>query len=133
MISSLKQTVQKVSKLNFAACQNFSYIPDQYSRFFMVKYNLVEDFRYKRVAQDSSHLEKVKDLEEKGNILFGGNAVNNDSAFFLFYANDESLPYDFIKSDPYYVNGLVQSYTIAEVEIPKRQDQKELTTQAKYN
>ncbi|EAS00544.1 YCII-like protein, putative (macronuclear) [Tetrahymena thermophila SB210] len=133
MISSLKQAVQKASKLNFATFKNFSYIPDQYSRFFMVKYNLVEDFGYKRVAQDSNHLEKVRDLEEKGNILFGGNSVNNDSAFFLFYANDERLPYDFIKSDPYYLNGLVQSYTITEVEIPKRSDQKEITTQAKYN
>ncbi|KAL4446979.1 hypothetical protein ABPG74_014951 [Tetrahymena malaccensis] len=133
MISLFKQTTQKASKLNFAALKSFSYVPDQYSRFFMVKYNLVENFGYKRVAQDTNHLQKVRDLEEKGNILFGGNAVNNDSAFFLFYANDERLPYDFIKSDPYYLNGLVQSYTITEVEIPKRSDQKEITTQAKYN
>lgn len=137
-----------------------------------------------QALSETDHLERVRNLEESGNILFGGNSVVNDSAFFLFNSNDERIPYDFIKAvklpplflnlyfvnnpspsnststfinykinekfvpehavnnlivlnvfkkDPYYTMGLVESFSISEIEMPKRSDSKELLTASKFN
>jgi len=98
------------SSLSKSTSCKFSYIPDKFSRYFILKYSLVPDFAYKRgkkkyfkyeygwiifvfcsplVSSEKDHYEKVRSQEESGNILFAGDSVNSDSTFYLFNADNE--------------------------------------------
>ena len=44
------------------------------------------------------------------------------SAFLMFSCENERTPYDFMKSDPYYLNKLIDSWSLEEIEMPLREN-----------
>ncbi len=66
--------------------------------------------------------------EAYDDLLFQGDSLDQLNGYFLMRSADERLPYAFIKSDPFFLEGLVESWSIKELEMPLRSESKELTT-----
>jgi len=74
-----------------------------------------------------AHRKHISEAESAGNLIFGGTVIpKNLGAHLLFNCKDETIPYDFVKADPYYKNGLVTSYKIQEIEIETNAEKKDL-------
>lgn len=74
----------------------------------------------------------IKKLEKNGVVLIGGSFFPNDGAFFIFCCQNEIVIDDFVKEDPYYVNGLVSDYEIKEIELFTEKEVKDLALYYKY-
>ncbi len=84
------------------------------------------------VAHIEAHLKLVESYETQGSLIIGGSFFPNDGATLFFQAQDETIPDSFIKSDPYYKNGLVKDYEIKEIEIVTKKKMDELALYYKY-
>jgi len=52
--------------------------------------------------------------------------------FFIFAGKDEREPHSFVMADQFYVNGLVRSYEIKELDLVHAERDDELMVSAKY-
>lgn len=52
--------------------------------------------------------------------------------FFVFHGKDEREPHGFVTSDQYYINGLVRSYEIKELDLVHAERDDELVVSAKF-
>ncbi|MGB9698866.1 MAG: YciI-like protein [Thermodesulfobacteriota bacterium] len=82
-------------------------------RIFVLFYYVVEDYIAKRAAYREEHLRLSAKAHERGELLLGG-ALDDppDRALLVFRATDKSIIEDFIKKDPYVINGLVKHWEI---------------------
>lgn len=80
---------------------------------YLLFYQTVEGFIEKRAAFRSAHLDLVKELVAKGQIIMGGAMADPaDEALIIFECEDESIPQHFVQHDPYVINALVKSWHI---------------------
>lgn len=79
-----------------------------------------------------SHLKLVDKTINSGNIILGGSFFPNDGALLILSCQDEIVVDDFVKNDPYYINGLVSNYEIKEIEMFSKIRVDELALYYKY-
>lgn len=82
---------------------------------FVVFYELAEGYLEKRPQYRKAHLEKVWSSHDRGELVLGGALTDpTDTALIFFKAQDKAAVEDFVRTDPYVVNGLVKSWRIRE-------------------
>jgi len=83
--------------------------------YFILLYEVVDDYVKKRAPFRDEHLRLATDAAEKGELLLGG-AFDNpvDGAALVFKADDRSVVDDFVRNDPYVKNGLIKDWKIRE-------------------
>ena len=81
--------------------------------YFVLFYDYVADMPEKRVPHREAHLKVVTGYHERGELLMAGAwAESPNGAAQIFRCEDKAAVEDFVKSDPYVVNGLVLSWQI---------------------
>lgn len=80
---------------------------------YLLTYQLADNYLARRAEFRSAHLALAWQAAEQGDLVLGG-AVGEpvESALLLFNVDDISKIEHFAKTDPYVINGLVQSYRI---------------------
>lgn len=88
-------------------------MPSSHDPYFLLIYTLSDDYLEKRASHRKQHVELVEKLVEKGYLILGGALENPpDHAYLCFQCPDRSPIEDFLKHDPYVLNGLVVKYEI---------------------
>ena len=81
--------------------------------YFLLLYQLVDDYMERRPAFREEHLPLATDAKERGELLLAGAFADPpDGAALVFQADDESVVTDFVTRDPYVREGLVTSWSI---------------------
>ncbi len=81
--------------------------------YYILFYKLVKDYLEKRVPFREEHLAKVKEFYNRGEIIMAGALADPaDSAVLIFKGEDTSAAENFVKNDPYVLNGLISEWKI---------------------
>lgn len=95
-------------------------------RTFMLTYNFVPDFVYKRskkyyleslVPYHGKHIKHTRKFQNDSTIVIGGTKFPSTGATLLFETKSEDDVERFVQGDPYFKNKLVSNYEIDELEI----------------
>ncbi len=83
--------------------------------YYLLLYEVVDDYVKKRAAFRDEHLRIAKQASENGGLLLGG-AFDNpvDGAALVFNVESRSVIEDFVREDPYVKNGLITDWKIRE-------------------
>jgi uncharacterized protein YciI len=82
-------------------------------KYFVLFYYLVEDYVARRVPLREEHLALARAANRRGELLLAG-ALSDpaDRAVFVFRVANPSVVEDFVKLDPYVLNGLVTRWEV---------------------
>jgi len=81
--------------------------------YFILFYEVIEDYLNEREAFRSVHLQLAQEAKERGElILAGALSEPTDGAILIFSGTDSSVAEDFAKKDPYVKNGLVTRWYV---------------------
>ncbi len=81
--------------------------------YFMLTYEVVENYVELRKPFREEHLAKAREATVAGQLILGGALMEPcDKAVLIFRAPSEAIVEDFVRADPYVLNGLVRSWTI---------------------
>jgi uncharacterized protein YciI len=81
--------------------------------YFLLLYDVVDDYTSRRVAFRAAHLRLAQAAVERGELVLGG-AFDSpaDGAALVFQTADASFVEDFVRNDPYVINGLVTRWRV---------------------
>lgn len=81
--------------------------------YFALIYYVVDDYVERRAQYRPEHLGLAKSYADRGELVLGGAfAEPADRALLIFRVEDGASVEEFVKSDPYYQNGLITRYEI---------------------
>ena len=80
--------------------------------YFVLTYDVVEDFVSKRTPFRPSHLKEVREAHARGELVMAGALGDPAGALLVFRAADKSVPERFAKADPYVKEGLVTNWRV---------------------
>jgi uncharacterized protein len=81
--------------------------------YFAVIYDLVDDYIERRAAFRAEHLKMASEAHGRGELVFGGAFADPpDKALIIFKCEDQRVAEDFVRKDPYMLNGLVKSWAV---------------------
>jgi uncharacterized protein YciI len=81
--------------------------------YFLLSYELVDDYITRRAPLRDLHLRLAREAQARGEIILAGAFTNPpDGAALVFHAKDQSVAEDFARNDPYVVNGLVKHWKV---------------------
>jgi uncharacterized protein YciI len=81
--------------------------------YYAVIYHVVDDYVARRAQFRAAHLEQAQAATERGELLLGGAFADPvDGALLVFRAPDRAAVEEFVRNDPYVVNGLVTGWEI---------------------
>jgi uncharacterized protein YciI len=81
--------------------------------FWMLIYDLVDDYLERRAALRSEHLELATAAHARGELVLAGALADPpDQAFLVFRADDSAIVEAFVDRDPYVKNRLVKEWRI---------------------
>jgi len=81
--------------------------------YFILFYELVDDFSAKRTPFRAKHLQKVQDAHKRGELLMAGAlAEPADGAVLVFCVDGLAAVENFARDDPYVSNGLVRRWQV---------------------
>jgi uncharacterized protein YciI len=81
--------------------------------YYALLYDVVDDYVVRRTAFRDEHLRLANEANKRGELLLGGAFTNPaDRTLLIFHVKDVSVVEDFVKSDPYVINGLVRRWEI---------------------
>jgi uncharacterized protein YciI len=76
-------------------------------------YDVVEDHEDRRVPFREAHLDLLRELHQRGELLLAGALADPvDGAILVFTSDDVSVVERFVKADPYVREGLVTAWKI---------------------
>ncbi len=81
--------------------------------YYMLLYEVVNDFIERRAPFREEHLEMVRSAHEGGELFMAG-ALSDpvDGAALVFKTEDRAVPERFAENDPYIKQGLVKSWKV---------------------
>lgn len=80
---------------------------------YLLTYHYSADYLERRGAYRNAHIAKAWQAQATGELVLAGAAGDPlDSAVFVFDCDSAAPIEAFVQGDPYYTNGLVDSYTI---------------------
>jgi uncharacterized protein YciI len=81
--------------------------------YYLLLYDYVENIVERRAPHREEHLRLAEGLRERGELVMGGALADPaDGAVIVFRTTDASVVEDFVRKDPYVVNGLVTRWRI---------------------
>ncbi len=81
--------------------------------YFMLMYEVVENYVELRIPFREEHLTKAREAAAAGHLVLGGALMEPcDKAVLIFRTPSEAVVEQFVRTDPYVLNGLVRSWTI---------------------
>ena len=81
--------------------------------YFLLFYEVVDDYLERRGEFRAEHLALAKDASERGElVLAGAYAEPADGAVLVFRGDDASVAERFAEADPYVKNGLVRRWWV---------------------
>jgi uncharacterized protein YciI len=82
---------------------------------FLLFYRTSPDYLERRPEFRQVHLEKAWQAVERGELVLAGALADPvDGALLLFRGESRTVAEDFAKSDPYVLNGLIESWHVRE-------------------
>jgi uncharacterized protein len=83
--------------------------------YFILQYEVVEDYVERRVPYRDQHLKLAREAQNRGELLLAGAFVNPaDGAALVFKTDDMAVVERFVADDPYVKQGLVKSWRARE-------------------
>jgi len=80
---------------------------------FLLEYDLVTDYLERRAEFREAHLALATDAAQRGELVLGGALADNpDRALLVWRVADPAVVEEFVRVDPYVINGLVRSWSI---------------------
>jgi uncharacterized protein YciI len=81
--------------------------------YYVLQYEVVEDYANRRTPFRHLHLEKVRDAQARGELRLAG-ALNDppDGAMLVFRSQSPAVAENFARNDPYVLNGLITSWRV---------------------
>ncbi len=81
--------------------------------YYALFYHVVDDYVSRRAAYRDKHLRLARDAHVRGELILAG-ALSDpvDQALLVFRVADRSIVEDFVRKDPYVLNGLVTRWDI---------------------
>jgi len=81
--------------------------------FWLLIYDLVDDYLERRAALRSEHLELARAAFARGELVLAGALADPpDHAYLVFHGDDIAIVEEFVKQDPYVRHGLVKDWAI---------------------
>ena len=81
--------------------------------YYLLLYDVVDDFIARRAPFRDAHLKLVRDAHERGELLMAGAFTDPvDGAALAFTAADRSVAERFAQEDPYVKDGLVTAWRV---------------------
>lgn len=81
--------------------------------YFLLVYDLVEDYVDRRAPLRERHLSLVREAHDRGEILLAGALADPvDEAVLVFSVDDPAVVRHFAESDPYVIEGLVKRWRV---------------------
>src|ERR1043165_9710807 len=81
--------------------------------YFILFYDVVDDFPLKRTPFRAEHLRQVQNAHDRGDLLMAGAlAEPADRAVLVFRAQEREIVEEFARGDPYVTNGLVRKWQV---------------------
>jgi uncharacterized protein YciI len=81
--------------------------------YYLLLYDVVDDFIERRASLREAHLKLVRDAHERGDLLLAGAFADPvDGAALLFTTEDRAVAERFAASDPYVTEGLVTTWRV---------------------
>jgi uncharacterized protein YciI len=81
--------------------------------YYALFYDLVEDMVNKRVPYRDAHLSLAREAHSRGELLLGGALAEPPDRALLVFRGDAPTPVEeFVRKDPYVLNGLVKKWEI---------------------
>jgi len=81
--------------------------------YYMLLYDVVENFIERRAVFREAHLKLVREAHERGELWLAGALVDPvDGAALVFTTEDRSVAERFAQNDPYVAGGLVKHWRV---------------------
>ena len=81
--------------------------------YFVLSYELVNDYVNRRTPYREQHLRLAKEAHQRGELILGGAfSEPADRALLVFRVAQRSIVEEFAKNDPYVINGLVLKWEV---------------------
>ena len=80
--------------------------------YFVLTYDVVEDFGNKRTPFRPAHLKEVRESNARGELVMAGALGEPTEAMLIFRGRDKSIVEQFVTNDPYVKEGLVKSWKV---------------------
>mgnify|MGYP000029136317 CR=1 FL=1 len=80
--------------------------------YFLLIYDLIDDYIDKRKPHRKAHFDHIMGFREKGEFIMGGAYQNEKQAALVFKTKNQEVVENFVKNDPYFLNGLVTEFAI---------------------
>jgi len=81
--------------------------------YYVLIYHLVGDYLSRRGVYREEHLRLANDASRRGDLLLAGAFSDPaDRALLIFHVKDKAIVEEFIRYDPYVINGLVTRWEI---------------------
>jgi len=78
-------------------------------------YYLTDDYLKRRTEYREDHLKLAMEANKRGELIIAGAFIEPaDKALLVFRVKDKSAIEEFVKNDPYFINGLIKKYEIRE-------------------
>ena len=80
---------------------------------FLLEYDLVTDYIERRAEFREAHLALATEAAQRGELVLGGALADHpDRALLVWRVADRAIIEEFVRGDPYVINGLVRSWSI---------------------
>ena len=80
---------------------------------FLLEYDLVDNYIERRAEFRNEHLGLATEAAQRGQLVLGGALADRpDRALLVWRVADRTVIDDFVRADPYVINGLVRSWSI---------------------
>ena len=84
-------------------------------KYYALFYDLADDYLKRRTEFREDHLKLAKEANKRGELIIAGAFSDPaDKALLVFRVKDRSAIEEFVKNDPYFINGLIKKYEIRE-------------------
>jgi hypothetical protein len=81
--------------------------------YYLLSYDLVDDYITRRAPLRDQHLRLAREAHARDELILAGAFTEPpDGAALIFRASNESVVEDFVRNDPYVINGLVKYWKI---------------------
>jgi uncharacterized protein YciI len=82
---------------------------------YLLFYELTDDYLDRRPQFRQEHLQLAWQASERGELLLAGALANpTDGAVLLFQGDSPEVAEQFVRADPYAINGLVKGWSVRE-------------------
>ena len=80
--------------------------------YFVLTYNVVDDFVNKRTPFRPAHLQEVREAHQRGELVMAGALGDPAEALLVFRVSDKSVVEKFATNDPYVKSGIVETWKV---------------------